>query len=144
LGHEGQLLINKEIYIGRFVDAEDSDHEDGTISMADTAVDGPGGTARHRPIERRGVPFEIKIENPTHFPTTGLPNEFIFDPISIGQKFRTDVSIQKPGGGSIGTLRINGDAVMQEYFIDERELQRVLERLADGTITGTSAGQRAF
>ena len=146
-GEPESRLIDKEIFIYRYLDATDSKHDDGALEFPDTVNDGLIKVQRTRPIEPRMPPSArptLSVASNTNFdallPAFGLST--IFDPRQTNTDLTTTLKIEKPGGGQVGTLVLKGDGVVQDWLVDTAVFSDVLVRLSTGALVGASAAER--
>ncbi len=146
-GSPNNLLLNKTIYVGRYLDAMDANHVDGTLTMAPTAVghDGIPGVVRERNFEVLGVPLRLRLPaNAGDAPFVILGHQVDFAPSGRGPTSRIEAEVVSPANEVIGRLNLEGNATLQEYYVDGARIRDVLAKAAAGQIPGVTDAQKAF
>ncbi len=133
-------LIEKDIYVYRFVDAADDKHDDGAAEVPKTLNDGSGGVTQRREVESKmpdnAAPiFEVEDSANLDIGTQGaLLSSFIFDPTETGDELQTKLKIKEPSEEEeIGEITLKGKSVdKQKVYVDEASF--LLEMLAQSNI----------
>ncbi|NER34339.1 MAG: choice-of-anchor D domain-containing protein [Oscillatoria sp. SIO1A7] len=107
----------QEMFVYRYVDAADSNHDDQTLEMLDTVNDGAGGDKKERPLDLKLSPSvagtTIQLDDLTHFSYSSGASSgtFTFDPTATQDDLSTTVRVRKPDGVQVGQLTIEGDGI---------------------------------
>ena len=140
----GSLLLGESFYVYRFLDAADSIHSDGTITMIAALDDGTGESTvrRVRPLgisSDTTVAPTLEIEDTTHFQFVETPNkQFVFDPDAEGDLSSLLVVKRPDTGREIGTLEIEGRGVGKTRInVNQQGLIDVLNSIAEDTSFAT-------
>jgi hypothetical protein len=143
----GELLIDRTVYIGRYVDATDADHRDGKLSMAPTAIGHHQFPAivRSRVFQTRGVELAARIAvGSQDKPFFVSANTINFWPTERGAKTSATLEFVSPGNSVLGTMEVEGEPRLQEFHVDGAKIREVLASAAAGQISGVTAEQRTF
>ena len=116
------------------------------MSLADTAI-GSGalpGIVRKREIETLGVPLSLRRIGAMDSPISVAGKEIHFAPTLRGPKYLADLEVVDPENRVVGALKAEGEARLQEFFVDGTRIREVLEKAATGRIDGVTDDQKAF
>ncbi|KKL54960.1 hypothetical protein LCGC14_2260190, partial [marine sediment metagenome] len=137
-------LLDTTVFVYRFLDAADSDHDDGMVEMMDTTNDGAGdATVRRSRIFDVHFPDSakptIELDDDAQFQFDEDTNTFIFDPTETKQDLKTEIIITSPEpfDREVARMDIQGDGELLKIFVDTSAFLTVLEDLADGVPGGT-------
>src|SRR5579883_1176819 len=110
-------FLDKSMYLYRFLDAADSEHGDGTVSMADTGT----FVERQRPIEYHvgssAMPT-YKLDSNPNWVSLALPAAIGFMPSKAGANLATTLHVITPEGNDAGTLTLTGTGKDQTWYVD--------------------------
>jgi membrane-associated phospholipid phosphatase len=135
-GAPTKLLIDKMIYIYRYLDVSDAPHingsgtevdsdllhTDGVLEMPDTAADGSGPTTTVSHF--RQIQFKTGNATPTlsvignSFSYSSAARSVIFDPIETRAYLTATIQIRDPLNNLAGTLMARGNGVKQVWYVD--------------------------
>jgi hypothetical protein len=145
-GNPRDLLINRAMSVGRWLDAADADHTDGVLSISDTATgrDGNPGVSRKRSFETRGAILSLRRKEASPSPLSVQANDIVFAPTGRGPRTSEILEVVNEFDRVIGTVTAEGNAKLQEFFVDGDKIKAVLAKAAAGQVTNVTDAQKAF
>ena len=111
------LLVDHDIFVYRFLDAADSVHSDGILSLPDTALK----IVRRRPIEYHlpaSAQPTLQLTVKDHWSESDFPNSVQFAPQAIGDSLSSFLRILTPAGNEVGKLGLIGKGKGQTWSVD--------------------------
>ena len=132
-------LFHKQIYIYRYVDAEDTTHDDGIIDFPGALNDGQGNVQRTRNIQfhlgaSTTPTFKFADNQNFSFATGPVDNSFVFDPTVSQKQITTTFQVISPDNKPVGDpLTVRGDGTdRQKIFVNKQGLIDDLKQIFDG------------
>ena len=146
-GELGDLLIDQEFFIYRFLDAADDNHTDGIVEFADTINDGLANIQRARPLNflmPNAIRPTLTVADATNFDFLPITESLLFDPRQTQENLMTTLTIASPNGNTVGTLEMLGDGTPKfQLFVNKPDLITTLANIANGTAVGINANLTA-
>ncbi|MCH8990346.1 MAG: hypothetical protein IIA44_01155, partial [Acidobacteria bacterium] len=130
------LPLDEKVYVYRFFDVADDDHDDGVVEFADTLNDGVASVQRPRVFEQHmhsAPPPTLTVASATHFAYLA-GTIALFDPRATGTGLTTTLAVKNPEGAQVGTLTMKGEGTPKNKIaLNKPALLTVLKAIADGT-----------